>query len=54
MKTYEVELRRISYIIVTVEAEDKDSAEVLAWQTVDTTPNSDDAMWDLNSIEERK
>lgn len=53
MKTYEVELRRISYIIVTVEAENEDDAEALAWQEVDTTPNSDDATWDLNSIEER-
>lgn len=52
MKTYEVELRRISYITVTVEAEDEDSAEELAWQEVDTAPNSDDAVWDLNSIEE--
>ena len=54
MKTYEVELRRISYITVAVEAEDEDSAEELAWREVDTTPNSDDATWDLNSIEEKK
>jgi hypothetical protein len=54
MKTYEVELRRISYITLTVEAEDEDSAEELAWREVDTTPNSDDAVWDLNSIEEKK
>lgn len=54
MKTYEVELRRISYITVTVEAEDEDDAEALAWQEVDTKPNSDDAVWDLNSIEEKK
>lgn len=53
MKTYEVELRRISYITVTVEAEDEDDAETRAWQEVDTTPNSDDAVWDLNWIEEK-
>jgi hypothetical protein len=53
MKTYEVELRRISYITLTVEANDEDEAEALAWQEVDTTPSSDDAVWDLNSIEEK-
>ena len=53
MKTYEVELRRISYITLTVEAEDEDEAEALAWQEVDTKPSSDDAVWDLNSIEEK-
>ena len=54
MKTYEVELRRISYITLTVEAEDEDEAEALAWQKIDTTPISDDTVWDLNSIEELK
>jgi hypothetical protein len=52
VKTYEVELRRISYITLTVEAEDEDEAEALAWQKIDTTPISDDTVWDLNSIEE--
>ena len=33
MKTYEVELERTSYITVTVEAENEDHAEALAWQT---------------------
>ena len=34
MKTYEVELRRVSYITLTVEAENEDDAEEKAWAEV--------------------
>lgn len=55
MKTYEVELRRTSYIVITVQAETQDGAEELAWKEVD---NHDDAgryaSWDIESIEEIK
>ena len=34
MKTFEVELRRTSYITITVEAENEDDAEMLAWQQI--------------------
>lgn len=55
MKTYEVELRRISYITVTVEAEDADDAEDKAWARVEAdNVNINDAVWDLSSIEEIK
>jgi len=53
MKTYEVELRRTSYIIVTVEANDKDEAEAEAWKRVEADcVNINDAQWDIESIEE--
>lgn len=53
MKTYEVELRRVSYITITVEAEDKDDAEDKAWAECDDHADKD-ATWDVASIEEIK
>jgi hypothetical protein len=35
MRTYEVELKRTSYIIVTVVADNEDDAEEKAWHEVD-------------------
>lgn len=53
MKTYEVELRRTSYIIVTVEAESQEDAETKAWARVEAdNVNIDDSQWDVESIEE--
>ena len=53
MKTYEVELRRTSYVTVTVEAEDKDDAEKKAWQRIEQDcVNINDSDWSLESIEE--
>jgi len=54
MKTYEVELRRTSYITFTVEAEDNDDALDKAWAECGDRPDSDDAVWDVESIEEMK
>lgn len=55
MKTYEVELRRTSYIIVTVEADDEKQAEDKAWAEMELgRPDSWDAHWDIESIEEVK
>lgn len=54
MKTWEVELRRVSYIVLTVEAEDKDQAEELAWAECENRPDSDDAVFDVASVEEIK
>ena len=53
-KTYEIELRRVSYICITVEAENKDEAEDLAWDECENRPDSDDAVWDVASVEELK
>jgi hypothetical protein len=55
MKTYEVELKRTSYVVITVEAEGEDQAQDLAWQQVvedGRYGNPDDATWETESIEE--
>ncbi len=53
MKTFEVELRRTSYIIVTVEAENEDDAETKAWAEIESgRTDINDAEWDVQSIEE--
>lgn len=57
MKTYEVEFKRTSYVVITVEAESTDHAEELAWQRVaedGSYGDLDDATWDTESIEEMK
>ena len=54
MKTYEVELQRISYIVLRVDALDKEAAEQSAWAAVESGYAGDpnDASWDIESIEE--
>lgn len=51
MKTYEVELRRTSYITVTVEAETIEEAEAKAYDE-GTVKLDNYASWDIESIEE--
>lgn len=54
MKTWEVELKRTSYITLTVEADSKDEAETKAWQEIENgRTDIYDAQWDINSIEEQ-
>lgn len=53
MKTYEVELRRESYITVTVDADNEDHAEELAWKYLETNMvDAKDSNWDVESVEE--
>jgi hypothetical protein len=53
MKTYEVELRRTSYITITVEAGNEDEAEKVAWQRIEAdVVNINDSQWDVESVEE--
>ena len=54
MKTYEVELRRTSFIVVTVEAETLEEAEALAFQEAAVKGDSASANWDVESIEEKE
>ena len=57
MKKFEVELRRTSYIVITVEAESRDEAEDKAWEELDNNYDHGDfeaASWDVESIEEIK
>lgn len=48
MKTFEVELRRTSFITLTVQAKDMGEAEFIAWQEI----NDNNAAWAVESIEE--
>jgi hypothetical protein len=53
MKTYNVELKRTSYITVTVEAGNQDAAEDIAWLELGRHEHKDGyGDWDLESIEE--
>jgi hypothetical protein len=54
MKTYEVELRYVSYTTITIEADSEEQAEELAWQELSTDGSyrSDYGDWALESIEE--
>lgn len=55
MKTFEVEMKYTAYVIVTVEAEDKEEAERLAWHELDSNGSTDrGGDWELESIEEVK
>ena len=51
MKTYQIELKRTSYVNLTIEAENIDEAEALAWKQVDQDYYRDDGAWDIESIE---
>lgn len=53
MKTYEVELKRTSFITITVEAGSTEEAEFLAWQEVPAHEGKY-ADWEVESIEETK
>ncbi len=53
MRTYEVELRRTSYITLTVVADNEDEAEEKAWYEIELTrADIYDAAWEIESIEE--
>lgn len=54
MKTYQVELVRSSYEIVTVEAETEDEAERLAWIEIErgNTWGGGDTAWEISDVEE--
>ena len=53
MKEYQVELKRVSYITVTVQADNVDAAEDAAWLELQTGDYDDyDCDWTLSDIEE--
>jgi len=54
VKTYEVELKRTSYIVVTVEANSFAEAEDLAWREVEHMDAKSDGAWEIESIEEKE
>lgn len=52
MKTYEVELKRVSYVVITVEASSSEEAEEKAWKELENDNHCEDASWELESVEE--
>jgi hypothetical protein len=52
MKTYQVEYRRTSYIVLTIEAETAEEADEKAWAQVEEDYDINDASWAIESIEE--
>jgi hypothetical protein len=53
MRKYEVELRRTSYITLTVEARDQNEAEEKAWVEIEhDRADINDAAWDVESVTE--
>ena len=57
MKTFEVELKRTSYVVITVEASSEEEAKTKAWKELDANYDHGDilaASWDVESIEEIK
>jgi hypothetical protein len=53
VKTYQVELKRVSYVTLTVEAKNQGAAEDAAWLELQTGDYDDDgAEWELNDVEE--
>ena len=55
-KMFEVELRYESYTVITVEADNAEEAEKIAWDELssDGSYRSDYGNWELESIEEVK
>jgi hypothetical protein len=52
MKTFEVELRRTSYITITVEAANEDDAEAVAYRQIESEGGDTYADWETESVEE--
>ena len=51
MKTYQIELKRTSYINIEVWAESQEEAEAMAWTSVEADYYKDDGAWEIESIE---
>jgi hypothetical protein len=53
MKTYSIELRRTSFITLTIEAESKDKAEQMAWDEIQSYEyHAAGADWEIGFIDE--
>jgi hypothetical protein len=52
MKTYQIELKRVSYVNLTIEADNPEAAEDAAWLELQTADYDDtNADWTLETIE---
>ena len=54
MKTYEIELRRTSFVTLTVEAKNKDAALAEAWRQIQQDYYRDDGDWEIGYVDELK
>jgi len=55
MRTYQIELKRTSYVNIMVDADDMTEAEALAWKDIEKNcVDINDADWELEFIEEWK
>ena len=54
MKSYQIELKRVSYVNMDIEAESQEEAEALAWVALESHGpyGEGDASWELESIAE--
>jgi hypothetical protein len=51
MKTYQIELKRVSFVNLTIEAANEEDAEAQAWKQVEADYYRDDGAWEIESIE---
>jgi hypothetical protein len=51
MKTYQIELKRTSYVNLTIEAANEEDAEAQAWKQVEADYYRDDGAWEIETIE---
>lgn len=51
MKTYQIELKRVSYVNLTIEAANEEDAEAQAWKQVEADYYRDGGAWEIESIE---
>jgi hypothetical protein len=51
MKTFQIELKRTSYVNIEIEAESQDDAEALAWKQIEQNYYRDDGSWEIESVE---
>jgi hypothetical protein len=51
MRIYQFEMKRTSYVNMTIEAETVEEAEALAWERVTQDYYRDDGNWEVESIE---
>ena len=50
---FEVELKRESYVVLTIEANNPDEAEAKAWEELErTNPSGEVGFWSVESIED--
>lgn len=54
MKTYEVEFKKTSWVIVTVEAENEEDAENKGYELLEAEGVLKDACWDIDGVWEKQ